>query len=87
MCVRQLLEEAAQEALLVKEAEPAEVADAVVAATTGFELLGRDDPGWLSDTALTAFWRLLLPCMARPEALGTLEPGGSQVRALNTPVG
>ncbi|MGW0537942.1 ScbR family autoregulator-binding transcription factor [Streptomyces sp. NPDC003032] len=86
VCVRQLLAEASQESLLVKEAEPAEVADTIVAATTGFELLGREDPAWFSDTALTAFWRLFLPCMARPEALLTLEPGGAPTRVLHAPV-
>ncbi|MFE3720093.1 ScbR family autoregulator-binding transcription factor [Streptomyces cyaneofuscatus] len=77
VCVRQLLAEAADEKLLVERAEHAEVADAIVAATTGFELLGREEPAWFSTTALTAFWRLLLPCLARPDTLLTLEPCGS----------
>uniref|UniRef100_A0AAU2V6R9 TetR family transcriptional regulator n=1 Tax=Streptomyces sp. NBC_00003 TaxID=2903608 RepID=A0AAU2V6R9_9ACTN len=86
ICVRQLMEESAQEGLLVKGADPAEVADTVVAATTGFELLGRESPDSFSDTALTAFWRLILPCVAHPAALAVLEPGGAQVRTLKAPV-
>ncbi|MEU9188925.1 ScbR family autoregulator-binding transcription factor [Streptomyces sp. NPDC048484] len=77
VCVRQLLAEAATEGLLVEHAETAEAAGAVVAATIGFELLGREDPAWFSTAALTSFWRLLLACLARPESLRTLEPGGS----------
>jgi AcrR family transcriptional regulator len=76
VCVRQLMAEASDEALLTEGTEPSEVADGIVAATTGFEMLGREDPAWVSATTLTAFWRLILPSIARPEVLRTLEPGG-----------
>ncbi len=53
------------------------MAAAVVAATTGFEVLGRGDGEWLSRHSLTGFWQLLLPRMAAPQALSTLTPGGT----------
>jgi AcrR family transcriptional regulator len=89
VCVRQLLAEAFEEALLAEGAEHPEVANTVVAATTGFELLGREDPAWFSAEALTAFWALILPCIARPEALAALEPAGSAARTgeARSPIG
>ncbi|MFD6278088.1 ScbR family autoregulator-binding transcription factor [Streptomyces sp. NPDC060209] len=80
VCVRQLLAEASDEALLLEGTEHSVVADGIVAATTGFEMLGREDPAWFSATALTAFWRLILPSIARPQTLRALEPGGSPTR-------
>ncbi|MGW4033983.1 ScbR family autoregulator-binding transcription factor [Streptomyces sp. NPDC004838] len=77
LCVRQLLTEAADEGLLADQAGQAGAVAVIVAATTGFELLGREDPAWFSTPALTAFWRLFLPCLALPEVLRTLEPGGT----------
>lgn len=85
VCVRQLLEEAAAEALLTEGTEPSAVADGIVAATTGFEMLARQDPAWVSATTLTAFWRLILPSITRPEALRTLQPAGAPARAQSPP--
>ncbi|MGW0792278.1 ScbR family autoregulator-binding transcription factor [Streptomyces sp. NPDC002911] len=48
----------------------------VVAGTTGFEVLGRSDHAWASHAPVTGFWRLMLPCLATPEALRTLDPAG-----------
>ncbi|KAA0912391.1 MULTISPECIES: ScbR family autoregulator-binding transcription factor [Streptomyces] len=80
-CVRRLLAQAFEEALLIEGTEHAVVGDGIVAATTGFELLGREDAAWLSAATLTAFWRLLLPSIARPETLRALHPGDRAVRA------
>ncbi|MFD9721162.1 ScbR family autoregulator-binding transcription factor [Streptomyces sp. NPDC059076] len=81
MCVRRLLAQATRGGLLSDHAEQTGVDGAtavVVAATTGFERLGREDPAWSSTAALTSFWQLFLPCLARPGALPALEPGGTQ---------
>ncbi|MFD8691645.1 ScbR family autoregulator-binding transcription factor [Streptomyces sp. NPDC059651] len=80
VCVRQLLAEASDEALLIDGIEYSAAADGIVAATTGFEMLGRDDPAWFSAATLTAYWRLILRSVARPEILRALEPGGSPTR-------
>ncbi|MEU0575388.1 ScbR family autoregulator-binding transcription factor [Dermacoccus nishinomiyaensis] len=77
LCVRQLLAEAADEDLLADRAGQAGAVAVIVAATTGFELLGREDPAWFSTAALTAFWQLFLPCLALPEVCRTLKPGGA----------
>ncbi|MET9896568.1 hypothetical protein ABZZ47_41645, partial [Streptomyces sp. NPDC006465] len=50
---------------------------AVVAATVGFEVLGAQDTEWLSYRTLTRFWRLLLPRLAAPAALGHLQAAGT----------
>ncbi|MFJ8888241.1 ScbR family autoregulator-binding transcription factor [Streptomyces sp. NPDC102402] len=81
ICVRQLLAEASDEALLLDGTDCSVVADGIVAATTGFELLGRSDPAWFSAATLTAHWRLTLRSIARPEILRALEPDGSPTRA------
>ncbi|MFF0190296.1 ScbR family autoregulator-binding transcription factor [Streptomyces sp. NPDC005244] len=69
---RQLAEAEAQH-LLAEHVRAHDVALAVTAATTGIEALAGTDPGWLSPAALTRFWHFLLPCLARPEALTTLQ--------------
>ncbi|MGW0550431.1 ScbR family autoregulator-binding transcription factor [Streptomyces altiplanensis] len=76
-CVERLLARAMDEGVLAEEVPLKPMAAAVVAATTGFEVLGRGDREWLSRHSLTGFWQLLLPRMAAPQALSTLTPGGT----------
>lgn len=71
------LKQAEGEGALNEAIAPEEVAIAVVAATTGFEVLGMQDPEWLSDRTLTCFWDLLLPRIAAAPVLGGLAAGGS----------
>ncbi|MGW7102447.1 ScbR family autoregulator-binding transcription factor [Streptomyces sp. NPDC054838] len=71
--VRRLLKEADAEDTLLPGLCRRHTAAMVVAATIGFELLGRDDPQWLSPRTLTGFWQVLLPCLADPEALRELD--------------
>ncbi|MEV6653597.1 ScbR family autoregulator-binding transcription factor [Streptomyces sp. NPDC051219] len=75
--VRELLDEAADEGALVDGVSRKDMAAAIVAATTGFEVLGRRDPEWLSPYSLTGFWQLMLPRLAVPEALALLNPAGA----------
>ncbi|NUK02261.1 TetR family transcriptional regulator [Streptomyces lunaelactis] len=77
-CVQQLLAEAADENLLAPHVAQSDMVTAIVAATTGFETLGRDNPEWLSHRSLTGFWRIVLPCLATAEALAGLEPGSTE---------
>ncbi|MFF7610227.1 ScbR family autoregulator-binding transcription factor [Streptomyces parvulus] len=60
------------------EVAPEAVASFVVAATTGFEVLGTRDPQWLSHTTLTRFWQLLLPRLAAAPALTALTAAGTR---------
>lgn len=73
------LEAAAAERTLAEGVPPQDAAQTITATTAGFEILGRTDPIWLSEDALLAFWRLLLPRLAAPEALAGLSsaPSGS----------
>jgi hypothetical protein len=50
----------------------------VLAATTGIEVLAREDPGWLARPSLTDLWHLLLPCVAAPHLAGALDPAGTE---------
>jgi hypothetical protein len=50
----------------------------VLAATTGIEVLAREDPGWLTRPSLTDLWHLLLPCVAAPQLAGALDPAGTE---------
>ncbi|MDH6112143.1 AcrR family transcriptional regulator [Kitasatospora sp. MAP12-15] len=76
-CVQQLLSQAALEGVLAPGASQQSLAAAIVAATTGFEVLGRTNREWLSRSALTGFWQLLHPVLATPEALAGLNPAGT----------
>ncbi|WP_455360082.1 ScbR family autoregulator-binding transcription factor [Streptomyces sp. SYSU K21746] len=76
-CVQELLDEAADEGALAEGVSRQDMAAAIVAATTGFEVLGRRDPAWLSPYSLTGFWQLMLPRLAVPEALPLLNPAGA----------
>lgn len=61
---------------VLNEVTPEQVASSVVAATTGFEVLGARDPQWLSRGTITRFWQLLLPRLATPPVLGDLVAAG-----------
>ncbi|MFH0246535.1 ScbR family autoregulator-binding transcription factor [Streptomyces sp. HK10] len=74
--VEETLERAAEEGLL-DTVTPEQVATAVVAATTGFEVLGTQDPEWLAPCTITRFWQLLLPRLAAASVLGGLTAAGS----------
>ncbi|MFE0105074.1 ScbR family autoregulator-binding transcription factor [Streptomyces sp. NPDC059009] len=74
-CVHRLLDEAAGQDLLAEGVDRPDMVATIVAATTGFEVLGRRNKEWLAPEAITSFWRLMLPCLASAEALRTLDPG------------
>ncbi|MER6916888.1 ScbR family autoregulator-binding transcription factor [Streptomyces sp. NPDC000594] len=76
-CVADLLTEAERERLLPPDLVQEDMVTAIVGATTGFEILGRQDPEWFSPRALASFWRIILPCLATPEALPELDPAGT----------
>ncbi|MYR98451.1 MULTISPECIES: ScbR family autoregulator-binding transcription factor [unclassified Streptomyces] len=76
-CVGELLDEAAAAGTLAEGLSRHDVTVATVAATTGFEVLGRHDSAWLSARTLTGFWHLLLPRLATPETLPLLDPSGT----------
>ncbi|MEU1085034.1 ScbR family autoregulator-binding transcription factor [Streptomyces sp. NPDC005908] len=63
---------------VLNSVSPEAVAVSVVAATTGFEVLGTQDPQWLSHRTVTRFWQLLLPRLAAAAALADVTPAGSR---------
>ncbi|MFJ3841650.1 ScbR family autoregulator-binding transcription factor [Streptomyces sp. NPDC054904] len=71
--VHRLLTEAREEGALVPGLSGHSVAASVVAATFGFAVLGRDDPQWLSPRTVAGFWRVVMPCLARPALLPDLD--------------
>ncbi|NEB39448.1 ScbR family autoregulator-binding transcription factor [Streptomyces sp. SID14515] len=75
--VRELLDEAAAAGTLADDVSHEDAASATVAATAGFEVLGRHDSVWLSPYMLTGFWRLLLPRLAAPHTLPLMDPAGT----------
>lgn len=72
-CVQRMITETAAERLLAENVSEQEAVTSIVAATTGFEVLGRTDPRWLAAEGLDRFWRLLLPSLVTAEALATLD--------------
>ncbi|MGH4033329.1 ScbR family autoregulator-binding transcription factor [Actinomycetota bacterium Odt1-20B] len=74
-CVHRLLDEAAGQELLAEGVDQPDMVATIVAATTGFEVLGRRNSQWLAPEAITSFWRLLLPCLASAHALPLVDPG------------
>ncbi|MFJ5293106.1 ScbR family autoregulator-binding transcription factor [Streptomyces sp. NPDC088348] len=73
-----LLREADAGNELLGSAPQRDIVETIVAATTGFQILGHHDEARLSAFALTRFWRLLLPRLATAEVLGSLRPDGSR---------
>ncbi|GAA2297522.1 ScbR family autoregulator-binding transcription factor [Streptomyces hawaiiensis] len=76
-CVRGLLAEAERGGELAAGVTPQRTGAVVLAATTGMEVLAREDQGWLARPSLTDLWLLLLPCVAAPGLVGVLDPAGS----------
>ncbi|MEU1099808.1 ScbR family autoregulator-binding transcription factor [Streptomyces tibetensis] len=76
-CVHGLLAEAERRGELAAGVTPQHTCAVVLAATTGIEVLAREDQGWLARPSLTDLWQLLLPCVAAPGLVGVLDPAGS----------
>ncbi|MFF7488300.1 ScbR family autoregulator-binding transcription factor [Streptomyces luteogriseus] len=76
-CVLGLLAEAERGGELAAGVTPQRTSAVVLAATTGIEVLAREDHGWLTRPSLTDLWQLLLPCLAAPCLAGALDPAGS----------
>ncbi|WP_329537887.1 TetR/AcrR family transcriptional regulator (plasmid) [Streptomyces sp. NBC_01450] len=53
-------------------------AGVIVAATTGFEVLGGSDASWLSRQNITRFWEILLPRLVDRQSLEALMCAGSR---------
>ncbi|MEW2808485.1 ScbR family autoregulator-binding transcription factor [Streptomyces massasporeus] len=77
-CVQGLLAEAEHGGELAAGVTSQRTSAVVLAATTGIEVLAREDDGWLARPSLTDLWQLLLPCLAAPCLAGTLDPAGSE---------
>ncbi|MEU3091201.1 ScbR family autoregulator-binding transcription factor [Streptomyces massasporeus] len=77
-CVQGLLAEAERGGELAAGVTPQRTSAVVLAATTGIEVLAREDDGWLARPSLTDLWQLLLPCLAAPCLAGTLDPAGRE---------
>ncbi|MGW0372074.1 ScbR family autoregulator-binding transcription factor [Streptomyces coeruleorubidus] len=77
-CVHALLAEAERRGELAAGMPPHRSSAVVLAATTGIEVLAREDPGWLARPSLTDLWHLLLPCVAAPHLAGALDPAGTE---------
>ncbi|MFI6373909.1 hypothetical protein [Streptomyces sp. NPDC050546] len=76
-CVDDLLAEAERRGELAAGVPPHRTGAVVLAATTGIEVLAREDHGRLTRPSLTDLWRLLLPCVAAPHLAGALDPAGT----------
>ena len=77
-CVHDLLDEAERGGELAVGVAPPRTGAVVLAATTGIEVLARDDHGWLARPSLTDLWHLLLPCVAAPHLAAVLDPAGRE---------
>ncbi|MFD5476896.1 ScbR family autoregulator-binding transcription factor [Streptomyces hawaiiensis] len=86
-CVQGLLAEAERRGELAAGVTPQRTGAVVLAATTGIEVLAREDQGWLARPSLTELWRLLLPCLAAPCLAGALDPAGSEAVGALDPAG
>jgi AcrR family transcriptional regulator len=73
-CVQDLLAAALHENLLAEDVAEQDIVTTIVAATAGFEVLGREEPEWLSSASLARFWRLVLPRLATAEAVASVDP-------------
>lgn len=76
-CVHQLVTRAEEEEALAPDVSPEGLVSAVVAATVGVVALSRADRQWLTGRSLTSFWQLLLPSVANPATVATLNPAGT----------
>ncbi|WP_432117295.1 ScbR family autoregulator-binding transcription factor [Streptomyces sp. bgisy032] len=75
--VHELLAEAERRGELAAGMPPHRTGAVVLAATTGIEVLAREDRGLLVRPSLTDLWCLLLPCVAAPHLAGELRPAGT----------
>ncbi|MDR6980673.1 AcrR family transcriptional regulator [Streptomyces sp. 3330] len=75
--IEESLREAEHGGALAEGVRAADAARAVVAATTGFQVLGSTDARWLSAHHITRFWELLLPRLAAAHCLDRLLCAGS----------
>ncbi|MER5836245.1 ScbR family autoregulator-binding transcription factor [Streptomyces sp. NPDC002130] len=75
--VHGLLAEAERRGELAVGVTPQRTGAVVLAATTGIEVLAREDQGRLARPSLTDLWQLLLPCVAAPGLVEVLDPAGS----------
>jgi hypothetical protein len=77
--VEEALVRADEDGWLVAGVSADDAAAAVVAATVGFEVLGGEDKGWLSEQKVTGFWDLLLPRLTERHALvcASVEESGT----------
>jgi AcrR family transcriptional regulator len=75
-CVERLLAEAARNNELSDDVNLMEVTCAVLTATTGIGLQITDRSERRAHDALTGFWQIVLPGLARPEVAARLKPAG-----------
>ncbi|MFE1291397.1 ScbR family autoregulator-binding transcription factor [Streptomyces sp. NPDC058751] len=75
-CVERLLTEAARNDELAAHVRLTEVTCAVLTATTGIGLQIKDGTEKRAQNALTGFWQVFLPGLARPEVAARLKPTG-----------
>ncbi|MFD8256378.1 ScbR family autoregulator-binding transcription factor [Streptomyces werraensis] len=73
--VEQMVRRSDQEGWLAPGVSADDAAAAIVAATTGFEVLGAEDKTWLSQEKVAGFWELLLPRLTERHA--QMSPGRS----------
>jgi AcrR family transcriptional regulator len=73
-CIRHLLAAADDEALLTGDVCIQDAVTSIAAVTAGFEVLGRQEPEWLTPSSLARFWRLALPRLANADAVATVPP-------------
>ncbi|MEU6404204.1 ScbR family autoregulator-binding transcription factor [Streptomyces sp. NPDC046985] len=77
------LDRAEQESLLADGVSARGAAEAVVAATVGFEVLGGRDRSWLQGETVTRFWNLMLPRLTAAR-VPMAAAGGSDLSARDT---
>ncbi|MFE0178744.1 ScbR family autoregulator-binding transcription factor [Streptomyces sp. NPDC059002] len=80
-CVARLLRRAADEGSLGTDHSVEAVTPTLVAATIGLVVLSGDDKTWLARSSIARLWQLLLPQLAAPRVLETLDPSGTAVTA------
>lgn len=76
-CVDALLVEAGRTGGLSQDLPPHRAGSLIFATSVGLEVLAREDGEWVSPGSLAHVWRLLLPSVASPLAVGALDPAGS----------
>jgi AcrR family transcriptional regulator len=75
--IEESLREAERSGALAQGVCAADAARVIVAATTGFQVLGSADARWLSAQSVTRLWELLLPRLAAEHCLDRLLCAGS----------